>query len=73
MAKEKKLTDEQLAEEFTAMAVQHLDKLSPEEREGRIKEFSRRVATSCGSKRGRGTSSDSSCTRPSPLYVRERE
>jgi len=47
MAARKKLTDEQLAVEFTAMAVAHLDKLPPAERKMRLREFSKRVTSGC--------------------------
>ena len=47
MAAKKKLTDEQLADEFTAMAVAHLDKLPAAERKMRLREFGKRVASGC--------------------------
>lgn len=45
MPKKSRLTDEQLADEFTAIAAKHLDKLSPEERERRIQAFEKRISS----------------------------
>ena len=68
----KKRTNEEIADELTAIAVAHLDTLSPEEREARIQAFEKRVATSCRrSSESRGASSAD--TRPIPMYARDRE
>lgn len=74
MAENKKKTDEEIADELTAIAVEGLDKLSPEEREKRIVAFEKRVATSCRAARAAdSTTSSSACTRPTPAYARDRE
>jgi hypothetical protein len=44
MPKKINLTDERLADEFTAIAVKHLDHLSPDEREYRIQAFEKRIS-----------------------------
>jgi hypothetical protein len=44
MPKKVRLTEEQLADKFTAIAVKHLDKLSPDERERRIQAFEKRIS-----------------------------
>jgi hypothetical protein len=73
-AAKKKLTDERLAEEFTAMAVRHLDKLPRAEREEKIREFSKRLAKGRGdSRRARGTSSETPYTAPSQVHARGRQ
>jgi hypothetical protein len=40
------LTDEQLANKLTALAVKHLNKLPPKERGKKIQAFEKRIATS---------------------------
>lgn len=45
MPKKVRLTDEQLADEFTAIAVKHLDKLPADERERRIQAFEKRISS----------------------------
>jgi hypothetical protein len=45
MPKRVKLTEEQLADEFTAIAVKHLDKLPADEREHRIQAFQKRISS----------------------------
>ncbi len=45
MPKKISLTDEQLADQFTAIAVKHLDQLSPDERERRIQAFEKRISS----------------------------
>jgi hypothetical protein len=42
----RKLTEQKLADKLTAIAVAHLDSLSPEEREGRIRAFEKKVKQS---------------------------
>jgi hypothetical protein len=48
MPKKVTLTEEQLADKFTAIAVKHLDKLSPDERERRIQAFEKRISGARG-------------------------
>ena len=45
MPKRVKLTEEQLADKFTAIAVKHLDQLSPDDRERRIQAFEKRISS----------------------------
>lgn len=71
MADTKIRSAEEIADELTAIAVEHLDKLPPEEREKRVQAFEKRVATS-----GRATrtkDSSSACTPPTPVHARDRE
>jgi len=72
MARKKKLTDEQIASEFTAMAMKHLKDLPESEREARIAEFGRRVSSSRASRPVRATSSGTSRTRPIRARARAR-
>ena len=57
MPKKVRLTDEQLADEFTAIAVKHLDKLPADERERRIQAFEKRISSGAKPARSRATSS----------------
>lgn len=69
-----KKTVEEIADELTAIVVEGLDNLSPEEREKRIQAFEKRVATSRRAVRvADSTTSSSACTRPNPAYARDRE
>ena len=71
MAGTKVRSAQEIADELTAIAVEHLDNLSPEEREKRILAFERAVATS-----GRATDttdSSSACTPRTPVHAREQE
>ena len=75
MAENKKKTAEEIADELTAIAVEGLAGLSPEEQEKRIRAFEKRVATSChGTRRAAdSTLSSSSRTSPIPVHARDRE
>ena len=74
MSDNKKPTAEQIAEELAAIAIEHLDTLSDEERERRIVALEKRVAKSCAGKRASdSTTSSSAYTRPIPAYARDRE
>ncbi|HSY33915.1 MAG TPA: hypothetical protein VLA42_18185 [Verrucomicrobiae bacterium] len=76
MSKKKKKTAGEIADELTTIAVEHLDKLSPEEREKRIQALEKRVATFSSSSKKRAvvsTPSSSSYTPDCPVYARDRE
>ncbi len=73
MATRKKLTDEELADRLTDIAVEHLDTLSAEERRQRVAAFEKSVTTSCGKRQsGRATRVSSSRTRRNRVYARGR-
>jgi hypothetical protein len=72
MARKKKPTDEQIAGELAAMAIEHLKTLPANEREARIAEFGRRVSKSRVSRPTRATSSGTPRTRPTRARVRAR-
>jgi hypothetical protein len=72
MAKKTKLTDEQVADKLTAMAMEHLKDLPEAEREARIAEFGRRVSKPRASRPTRATSSGTSRTRPTRARARAR-
>ena len=72
MARKSKLTDQQIAEELTALAMEQLKDLPPSEREARIAEFGRRVSNARASRSARATSSGTSRTRPTRARARVR-
>ncbi len=69
----RRLAEEKLADKLTAIAVAHLDSLSPEEREGRIRAFEKKVSTVGKKGRGAASSASTSYTRPNPVHARARE
>jgi len=72
---DKKRTAEEVLDELAAVAVEHLEKLSPEECEARIVAMEKRVA-SISRRQGAASgsrSSSSDCTRQTPAYARGRE
>jgi hypothetical protein len=74
VSNDKKRTAEEIADELAAIAVEHLERLSPEDSEARIVALEKRAASISSRKRvaagSRASSSD--CTRPSPVYARGR-
>jgi hypothetical protein len=76
VANDKKKSVEELAEEFAAITLEHLEKLSPEESEKRIVALEKRVATISVQKKKAASDSTMTSggrTRPIPAYCRDRE
>jgi hypothetical protein len=72
--KAKKKSIEDVADELTAIAVEHLDKLPSNERQRRIKALEKRVATFSSKRRLSGSTPASSVyTQHYPLDARGRE